>query len=57
METLPCPDDADLPEDAQYDDTIRVIDFHEFVQALDLFQRKNATKRADVQLKFLFRSY
>ena len=37
METLPCPDDADLPEDAQYDDTIRVIDFHEFVQALDLF--------------------
>ena len=57
METLPYPDDANMPEEAQYDETIRVIDFHEFVQALDLFQRKNAQTRSEQQLKFLFRAY
>ena len=57
METLPCPDDSDLPEEAKHDYSIRVIDFHEFVQALDLFQRKNTVAKADSQLKFLFRAY
>ena len=37
MKTLPYPADTDLPEEAKYDDFLYVVDFHEFVQALDLF--------------------
>ena len=37
MNTLPYPDDYNMPEDAKYDNEVQVVDFHEFVQALDLF--------------------
>ena len=44
-----------LPEDAKYDDSIKVIDFHAFVENLDLFQPKNTHKQEE-QLKLLYRT-
>ncbi len=37
VQTMRLYEESQMPEEAKYDDTIHVVDFHAFVRALDLF--------------------
>ena len=41
MESVTVYEDSYLPEEAKYDDSVRVVDFQDFVRALDEFSSKN----------------
>ena len=59
VQTMRLYEEGYMPEEAKYDDSIHVVDFHAFVRALDLFcgKGKTASDAQDDQLKFLFKVY